>query len=45
VTAGVAIRAAVLGHLHWNQLAFLAVALVFVGGVAWPVSWAARRIA
>jgi hypothetical protein len=34
VTAGVAIRAAVLGHLHWNQLEFLAVALVFVGAVA-----------
>ena len=34
VTAGVAIRAATLGHLHWNQLTFLGVALVFVGLVA-----------
>ena len=31
VTVGVAIRAVVLGHYHWNQLTFLLVALVFVG--------------
>ena len=43
VTVGVAIRAVALGHLHWNQLTFLAVALVFVGAVAWPVTWLARR--
>ena len=35
VTLGVAIRMVVLGHYHWNQLSFLAVALVFVGAVAW----------
>jgi len=34
VTLGVAIRMIVLGHYHWNQLSFLAVALVFIGAVA-----------
>jgi hypothetical protein len=34
VTLGVAIRMVVLGHYHWNQLSFLAVALVFVGALA-----------
>lgn len=34
VTLGVVIRMVVLGHYHWNQLSFLAVALVFVGAVA-----------
>ena len=43
VIAGVAIRAIALGHLHWNQLTFLAVALVFVGAVASPVTVLARR--
>ena len=33
VTGGVAIRMVVLGHYRWNELAFLAVALAFVGGV------------
>ena len=37
VTIGVVIRMIVLGHYRWNELAFLAVALVFVGVVAWPV--------
>jgi Protein of unknown function (DUF3054) len=37
VTSGVAIRMIVLGHYHWNELAFLAVALGFIGLVAWPV--------
>jgi hypothetical protein len=45
VTVGVAIRAAALGHLRWNQLIFLLVALVFVGAVAWPATWLARRLA
>jgi hypothetical protein len=35
VTLGVAIRMVVLGHYRWNQLSFLAVALVFVGTAAW----------
>lgn len=35
VTLGVVIRMVVLGHYHWNQLSFLAVALVFVGAIAW----------
>ena len=43
VTAGVIARMIVLGHYRWNELAFLAVALVFVGAVAWPVAWAVRR--
>jgi hypothetical protein len=37
VTAGVAIRMIALSHYHGNELAFLAVALVFTGAVAWPV--------
>ena len=37
VTIGVAIRMIVLEHYRWNELAFLAVALAFVGVVAWPV--------
>ena len=36
VTIGVPIRMVVLSHYHWNELAFLAVALVFIGVVAWP---------
>jgi Protein of unknown function (DUF3054) len=34
VTAGVAIRMVVLDHYRWNELAFLAVSLVFIGAVA-----------
>jgi len=34
VTAGVAVRMVVLSHYRWSELAFLAVALVFVGAVA-----------
>jgi len=34
VTAGVAVRALALGHHGWNQLSFLAVALVFIGALA-----------
>jgi hypothetical protein len=50
VTLGVTIRMAVLGHYHWNQLSFLAVALVFVGAVAWATrgllrTWTGRRTA
>jgi hypothetical protein len=37
ITIGVGIRMVVLGHYRWNELAFLAVALVFNGVVAWPV--------
>ena len=36
VTLGVAIRMVALGHYRWNELAFLAVALAFIGAVAWP---------
>jgi hypothetical protein len=38
VTAGVAIRMVALGHYRWNELAFLAVALGFVGVVAFAVT-------
>ena len=31
ITVGVVIRMVVLGHYRWNELAFLAVALVFNG--------------
>jgi hypothetical protein len=34
VTLGVAIRMVALGHYRWSEIAFLAVALVFVGFVA-----------
>ena len=34
VTLGVALRMVILSHERWNELAFLAVALVFVGAVA-----------
>jgi hypothetical protein len=37
VTAGVAIRMAILGHERWNELAFLAVSLAFVGAVAFAL--------
>ncbi len=37
VTLGVAIRMVALGHYRWNELAFLAVALAFVGLVAFLV--------
>ena len=42
VIAGVAIRAVALGHLHWNQLTFLVVALAFNGLIAWPIWWKLR---
>jgi Mn2+/Fe2+ NRAMP family transporter len=50
VTLGVAIRMVVLDHYHWNQLSFLAVALVFVGAAAWATraslrTWTGRRTA
>lgn len=38
VTIGVAIRMVVLSHYQWNELAFLAVALVFIGLIAW-LTW------
>jgi hypothetical protein len=43
VTIGVAIRMVALGHYHWNQLAFLLVALVFVGLFAAVALFALRR--
>jgi hypothetical protein len=43
VTLGVMARMIALGHYHWDQLTFLLVALVFVGLIAWPAQWAARR--
>jgi hypothetical protein len=48
VTLGVVIRMVVLSHYHWNQLSFLAVALVFVGAVAFATrgllrTWTRRR--
>jgi hypothetical protein len=45
VTAGVAIRAVILSHYRWSELSFLAVALVFVGAVAWIILVCARRLA
>jgi len=43
VTAGVAIRMIVLGHYRWNELAFLAVSLVFIGAVAFATLKALER--
>ncbi|HZQ16763.1 MAG TPA: hypothetical protein VFA82_08325 [Gaiellaceae bacterium] len=37
VTAGVAIRMAILGHERLGELSFLAVALVFVGAVSFAL--------
>jgi hypothetical protein len=43
VTLGVVVRMIALGHYHWDQLVFLLVSLAFVGLIAWPVQFAARR--
>ena len=43
VTLGVVARMIALGHYHWDQFTFLLVALVFVGLIAWPAQWIARR--
>jgi hypothetical protein len=45
VTLGVVARTIALGHYHWNELVFLLVALIFVGLIAWPTLWLARRLA
>lgn len=45
VTAGVAIRAVVLSHYRWNELAFYLVSLVFIGAVAGLVTVTSRRLA
>jgi hypothetical protein len=45
VAVGVAIRMVVLGHYHWNELAFLAVALGFVGAAAAVVFYLWPRLA
>lgn len=34
ITAGVALRAVILSHYRWNELAFWLVSLAFVGAVA-----------
>jgi hypothetical protein len=45
VTAGVAIRALILGHDRWSELSFLCVALAFVGAVSGLLLVLARRFA
>jgi hypothetical protein len=45
VTLGVAIRMVALGHYRWNELAFLAVALGFVGAAAAITSLLQRVLA
>ena len=45
VTAGVAIRMVVLSHYRWNELAFLCVAVAFVGAVAGFVTLSCVRLA
>jgi hypothetical protein len=44
VTAGVLLRAAILGHWHANELTFLVVALVFVGIFALAARFLLGRI-
>jgi hypothetical protein len=44
VTLGVVARMIALGHYHWDQLTFLAVALVFIGAVSSPLALVARRL-
>jgi hypothetical protein len=44
VTAGVAVRAAVLSHYRWNELAFWLVSLAFVGAVALALRVASGRL-
>jgi len=43
VILGVAIRMVVLSHYRWSELSFLAVALVFIGAVAFLVWLAGGR--
>jgi hypothetical protein len=43
VTGGVLVRMVILSHERWNELAFLAVALVFIGAVAGVLVTAASR--
>jgi hypothetical protein len=45
VTLGVAIRAVILSHYRWDELAFWAVALVFIGALAAVVWQLLRRAA
>jgi hypothetical protein len=45
VTAGIAIRALILGHERWSELSFLCVALAFVGAVSGLLLVALRRLA
>lgn len=44
VTLGVAIRALVLSHYRWDELAFWAVSLVFIGAAAAVVWFLAGRL-
>jgi hypothetical protein len=45
VTAGVVLRAAILGHWYAKELTFLLVALFFVGGFALATRFVLGRIA
>ena len=44
VTLGVAVRAVILSHYRWNELAFWLVALVFIGAVAFLGRVVAGRV-
>jgi hypothetical protein len=44
VTLGVVARMIALGHYRWDQLTFLLVALIFVGGLAALTIVAMRRL-
>ena len=44
VTAGVAVRAVILSHYRWNELAFWLVSLVFIGAVACLGRMLVRRL-
>ena len=44
VVLGVVIRMVVLGHYHWNQLAFLTTTLLIVGALAFLLRLALPRV-
>ena len=45
VTAGVLLRAAILGHWYAKELTFLLVALIFIGAFAFAARFVLGRIA
>jgi hypothetical protein len=44
ITIGVALRAVILSHYRWNELAFWLVSLAFIGAVALVLRVVSRRL-